>query len=54
MEDAARIALGCAIDFLASHPWVSLIRFVLMGAEALDTWRRVLEELAPTQRLKSL
>jgi O-acetyl-ADP-ribose deacetylase (regulator of RNase III) len=54
MEDAARIGLGCAIDFLASHPRVSLIRFVLWGAEAFDTWRRVLEELSPTQRMKSL
>jgi O-acetyl-ADP-ribose deacetylase (regulator of RNase III) len=52
MEDAARIAVSTAIDFLRENPGVERIRFVLMGSEALNVYRRALEEAAPTQRLK--
>jgi len=51
MEDAARVALGTAIDFLGSHPQIELMRFVLFDADALQTYERVFSEVAPTQRL---
>jgi O-acetyl-ADP-ribose deacetylase len=51
IDDAARIALGTAIDYLAAHPEVALIRFVLRGGEAYHAYRRALEEMAPTQRV---
>ena len=49
VEEAARIAIGTAIDFLGSHPGVTTIRFVLMGTETYGLFRRQLEEQAPTQ-----
>jgi O-acetyl-ADP-ribose deacetylase len=52
MDDAARIAISTAIDSLRANPGLQLIRFVLMGSEALGIFRRALEEAAPTQRLK--
>jgi len=51
LEDAARVALGTAIDFLGSHPQLDLVRFVLFGEEALEIYERVLMEEAPTRRL---
>ena len=53
MDEAARIAVSTAIDFLRDHPRVELIRFVLFGSEALGVYRRALEEAAPTQRLRT-
>jgi len=52
MEDAARIALGTALDYLGTHLEIDLIRFVLFGQEAFKTLGMVMSELAPTQRLK--
>ena len=49
MEEAARIAIGAAIDFLGSHHEVATIRFVLLGTETYGLFRRQLEEQAPTQ-----
>ena len=49
MEQAARVALRTALDFLGTRPRVKLIRFVLFGAEAFDAYRRVLAELAPAE-----
>ena len=48
MEDAARVALGTAIDFVGSHPQLEHVRFVLFGDDAFETFKRVSGELAPT------
>ena len=39
--------------FLSNTAVLGVIRFVLMGSEALGIFRRALEEAAPTQRLKT-
>ena len=49
IEDAARVALGTAIEFLGRHPQLELLRFVLFDAPTLDTYEMVFSELAPTQ-----
>ena len=49
MEDAARIALGIAIDFVGRHQEPDLLRFVLWDSDALETYEMVFSELAPTQ-----
>ena len=49
IEDAARVALETAIDFLGSHPQIELLRFVLFDAATLDAYSMVFSELAPTQ-----
>ena len=53
VQDAARVALGAAVDFLATNPGIKLIRFVLSSPEAYSTYSGVLQELAPTQRIQS-
>ncbi len=50
MDDAARVAVSTAIDFLRDHGEVELIRFVLFGSEALNTYRRGLEMSASETR----
>lgn len=54
MQDAARVAIGTALEFLAVHPRVELIRFVLSDAKGFAAYRQQLEEQAPTQRLPTL
>jgi O-acetyl-ADP-ribose deacetylase (regulator of RNase III) len=54
MEDAARIALSSAIEYLGRHPEIERIRFVLFGEDAFETHKLVLSELAPTQRIKTI
>jgi len=49
LEEAARIAIGTAIEFLGRTPEVRSIRFVLKGTETYGLFRRQLEEQAPTQ-----
>ncbi|HET9481825.1 MAG TPA: macro domain-containing protein [Candidatus Polarisedimenticolia bacterium] len=49
IDDAARVALGAAIDFLRGDQRLSLIRFVLYGRPTFEAYQRVLEEIAPTQ-----
>lgn len=51
MDEAARIALGTALDYLGTHLDIDVIRFVLFGHEAFKAWGMVMSELAPTQRL---
>lgn len=54
IDEAARVALSTAMDFLLRNPGkVRLIRFVLHGREAYHAFRRVLEELAPTQQVST-
>ncbi len=47
MVDGARIGLRAAIEFLKAHPEISLVRFVLFGQAALNTYETVLVELVP-------
>jgi len=53
VSQAARIALSTAMEFLAGQTQIRLIRFVLFGAETYHVYRRMLEEIAPTQALPS-
>lgn len=52
IQEAAKIALGTALSFLETHPELTLIRFVLFGQEAFRAYATVLNELAPTQRIR--
>ncbi len=46
MEDAARIALSTARDYLKDNPEIRLARFVLFGQAAMKTYRRALEKIS--------
>lgn len=50
MEAAARVALATVRDYLREHPEIDLVRFVLFGAAAYETFARVLGELEPGAR----
>ena len=45
MEDAARIALKTVTDYLARHPEIELVRFVLFGRAAYEVYQKALQEL---------
>jgi O-acetyl-ADP-ribose deacetylase len=45
MKDAARVALKAVTDYLARHPEIELVRFVLFGRDAYEVYARVLQEL---------
>ena len=45
MDQAARIALGTAIDFLREHSRPARVRFVLFGPDAYGAFAAALEEL---------
>ncbi len=45
MEDAARIAFDTIIDYLREHPEIALVRYVLYDSRAMETHRRVLEQV---------
>ncbi len=45
MEEAAPIALQTAIDYLRDHPEIKLVRFVLFGQRAYQTYIAALETL---------
>ena len=47
MPEAARIGLCTVIEYLQSHPAIELVRFVLFGHDALQTYENVLESVAP-------
>ncbi len=44
MEDAARIAFRVIVDYLAEHPEIKVVRYVLYDARAFETHQRVLQE----------
>ncbi len=46
IDEAARIALSTALEFLKGHPQLRLIRFVLFGERSYGVYERALEELA--------
>jgi len=47
MAEAARIGLRSVIEYLQSHPEIQLVRFVLYGQAALQTYTEVLDTLVP-------
>jgi len=48
MAEAASIALTTAADFLNAHQDIALVRFVLFGQPALQTYEAALAESLPT------
>lgn len=48
MEAASSIALRTVIDYLRQHHDITLVRFVLYGRRAFDTYSRALRDLEPT------
>jgi O-acetyl-ADP-ribose deacetylase len=49
MAEAARIGLATALDFLATHPEIALVRFVLFDDRALDAYGGALARLRPAE-----
>ena len=47
LEDAAKVALTTVRDYLAHHPEIERVRFVLFGRPAYETFAKVLQELVP-------
>ncbi len=45
MQDAARIAFDTIIDYLREHSEIELVRYVLYDSHALETHKRVLEQV---------
>ncbi|MGO8762593.1 MAG: O-acetyl-ADP-ribose deacetylase [Desulfobaccales bacterium] len=44
MEDAAKVALTAVIDYLAHHPEIERVRFVLFGGAAYGVYEKTLQE----------
>ena len=45
LEEAASIALKAVIDHLKAHPGIDLVRFVLFGQPAFETYQGTLEKI---------
>ncbi len=45
LRDAATVALNTVMEFLRGHPEIKLVRFVLFGRHAYETYENVLREL---------
>ena len=45
MDEAAPIALRTVIDFVRQHPEIRLVRFVLFGRRAYQTYQTALKTL---------
>jgi O-acetyl-ADP-ribose deacetylase (regulator of RNase III) len=43
MDEAARIALTTAAEYIKGHPEIKLVRFVLFGKPAYDAFERALK-----------
>jgi O-acetyl-ADP-ribose deacetylase (regulator of RNase III) len=50
MAAAARIALKTTLDYLAQHPEIRLVRFVLFGRSAYEAYEKALQGLAGGSR----
>jgi O-acetyl-ADP-ribose deacetylase len=50
LAEAARIALKTTMEFLADHPEIRLVRFVLFGQAAYQVYEKTLQELAASRR----
>ena len=46
LGEAAPVALGTAIQFVRDHPEIELVRFVLHGRRALETFQEALQRLS--------
>jgi O-acetyl-ADP-ribose deacetylase (regulator of RNase III) len=47
LEEAAPIALATVTDYLGRHPEIELVRFVLFGQQAYQTYEAALKTLIP-------
>jgi O-acetyl-ADP-ribose deacetylase (regulator of RNase III) len=45
VADAARVALGTVKDYLAQHPEIELVRFVLFGKPTFEAFAAALQEI---------
>jgi O-acetyl-ADP-ribose deacetylase (regulator of RNase III) len=48
LPEAARITLKTVLDYLYQHPKIKLVRFVLFGRAAYETYEKTLRELLRT------
>jgi O-acetyl-ADP-ribose deacetylase (regulator of RNase III) len=53
LEEAAKIALQTVIAYLKEHPDISLVRFVLFGQPAYQTFQTTLEKMTEGSNLYS-
>ena len=49
VEEASRIALKTALDYLKIHPEIQLVRFVLFDSRTFEVYEKTLKELAKSQ-----
>lgn len=47
INEAARIALSTAAEYVKSHPEIELVRFVLFGKQAYEAFEKELKKIAP-------
>lgn len=47
MDEAARIALTTAAEYIKSHPEIEMVRFVLFGRQAYDAFEKELKKISP-------
>lgn len=52
MAEAARTGLQTVIEYLKAHPEIALVRFVLFGQAAFQTYEQAMEDLLPTSERK--
>jgi O-acetyl-ADP-ribose deacetylase len=52
ITEAARIALKTVMDYLADHPEIKLVRFLLFGRLAYEAYEKALKELLGRARQK--
>jgi len=53
LEEAASVALNTAIEYLKEHPEIDLVRFVLFGQAAHETYQMVLERICQERGLSA-
>lgn len=49
VEEASRIALKTAMDYLKEHPEIKLVRFVLFDSKTYDVYKESFKKMAPPQ-----
>ncbi len=49
VEEASRIALKTAMDYLKEHPEMKLVRFVLFDSKTYDVYKESFKKMAPPQ-----
>jgi len=53
VEEASRIALKTALDYLKIHPEIQLVRFVLFDSRTFEVYENTLKELAKSEEKPS-